>query len=297
MHPQLTYKNNDFTTSKSPENAAVLCPLSSGKEKDVETGYHYFGARYYNSDLSMWLSVDPMSDKYPSLSPYNYCAWNPIRLVDPDGRTVGDYYDKYGKWIYNDGINDWKIYVEDKENGLFMGPLVQPLFKELGTVSFVELTFIGEATNLKNGKNVDVSLSEGTLAMIQHCDDGNDYVRFSMEATSGQFGNGSLENGSYTVKKGWRRTESGYVQHDVGFCFPIIPCFQTSRSSLLIHPDGNKPGTKGCIGINSDAFGLNDFYKTLNQTIDKFGNIPLIVDIQNNVNNNGSTSNTSNLNE
>ena len=60
----------------------------SGKEKDPETGYHYFGARYYNSDLSLWLSVDPMSDKYPSLSPYNYCAWNPMKLVDPDGDSI-----------------------------------------------------------------------------------------------------------------------------------------------------------------------------------------------------------------
>jgi hypothetical protein len=36
----------------------------------------------------MWLSVDPMSDKYPSMSPYNYCANNPVMLVDPDGREV-----------------------------------------------------------------------------------------------------------------------------------------------------------------------------------------------------------------
>jgi RHS repeat-associated protein len=58
----------------------------SGKEKDAETGYSYFGARYYDSGLSIWLSVDPMSDKYPSLSPYSYCANNPIMMVDPDGR-------------------------------------------------------------------------------------------------------------------------------------------------------------------------------------------------------------------
>jgi RHS repeat-associated protein len=60
----------------------------SGKEKDVETGYGYFGARYYDSGLSIWLSVDPMSDKYPSMSPYNYCGNNPIILVDPDGRLL-----------------------------------------------------------------------------------------------------------------------------------------------------------------------------------------------------------------
>ncbi|MBR3577790.1 MAG: RHS repeat-associated core domain-containing protein, partial [Bacteroidales bacterium] len=59
----------------------------SGKERDEETGYGYFGARYYNSDLSIWLSVDPMADKYPGVSPYTYCANNPVRLVDPDGRT------------------------------------------------------------------------------------------------------------------------------------------------------------------------------------------------------------------
>ena len=33
----------------------------SAKEKDFETGLSYFGSRYYNSDLSVWLSVDPQS--------------------------------------------------------------------------------------------------------------------------------------------------------------------------------------------------------------------------------------------
>ena len=60
----------------------------SAKEKDSETGLSYFGARYYSSDLSIWLSVDPMSGKYPSLSPYVYCANNPVKLVDPNGEKV-----------------------------------------------------------------------------------------------------------------------------------------------------------------------------------------------------------------
>ena len=74
----------------------VNCQLSTvnwthtftAKEKDSETGLSYFGSRYYSSDLSIWLSVDPMSDKYPSLSPYVYCANNPIKLVDPNGEDL-----------------------------------------------------------------------------------------------------------------------------------------------------------------------------------------------------------------
>lgn len=38
--------------------------------------------------MSGWLSVDPMADKYPGISPYAYCAWNPVRLVDPTGMAI-----------------------------------------------------------------------------------------------------------------------------------------------------------------------------------------------------------------
>ena len=85
---QHTYSPTSFSSQNWLKNTPVFYSDSSGKEKDSETGYHYFGARYYNSDLSLWLSVDPMSDKYPSLSPYNYCAWNPMKIVDPNGDSV-----------------------------------------------------------------------------------------------------------------------------------------------------------------------------------------------------------------
>ena len=61
----------------------------TGKERDKETGYGYFGARYMDHELmTMWLSVDPMADKYPGISPYAYCAWNPVKLVDPKGKDI-----------------------------------------------------------------------------------------------------------------------------------------------------------------------------------------------------------------
>ena len=57
----------------------------TGKERDWETRYDYFGARYWWL-VGTWLSVDPLSDKYPQISPYAYCNWNPVKYVDPDGR-------------------------------------------------------------------------------------------------------------------------------------------------------------------------------------------------------------------
>jgi len=45
------------------------------------------GSRYYNPRESVWLSVDPMFLKYPAMSPYAYCANNPVRYIDPLGLT------------------------------------------------------------------------------------------------------------------------------------------------------------------------------------------------------------------
>ena len=58
----------------------------NGKQMDEETGLYYYGARYMDPKISMWLGVDPMIEKYPEISPYIYCHNNPIVLIDPDGR-------------------------------------------------------------------------------------------------------------------------------------------------------------------------------------------------------------------
>ena len=82
----------------------------SAKELDDETQYSYFGARYYDSDLSVWLSVDPMSDMYPHQSPYMYCSGNPVMRIDPNGMNDGWYVDETGTIIGKDKNDDDRLY-------------------------------------------------------------------------------------------------------------------------------------------------------------------------------------------
>jgi RHS repeat-associated protein len=66
----------------------------NGKEKDDETygeGNEYdFGARIHSSRLGQFLSIDPLTKKYPYWSPYLFAGNNPIRFIDVNGEGPGD---------------------------------------------------------------------------------------------------------------------------------------------------------------------------------------------------------------
>jgi RHS repeat-associated protein len=47
-----------------------------------------FEARTYDPATGRFLSIDPMVEKYYSISPYAYCANNPVKFVDSDGRDI-----------------------------------------------------------------------------------------------------------------------------------------------------------------------------------------------------------------
>ena len=100
------------------ENIRFCLFVFNGKEKDYESGFHYYGARYYWSEvLTGWMSVDPKDDKYPSISPYAYCVWNPAKLVDPDGN---DWYEaKDGSIKYTTNYNSSMGKYLGKKNNFF----------------------------------------------------------------------------------------------------------------------------------------------------------------------------------
>ena len=62
--------------------------LFNAKEFDEETGLYYYGARYYDPRLSLWLSIDPKEEKYSNVSTYCYVISNPLKYTDPTGMEI-----------------------------------------------------------------------------------------------------------------------------------------------------------------------------------------------------------------
>ena len=75
--------------SLTEEQKAALLELN--KEYDSKLASYDFGARYYTSasaTIPRWTTMDPLCEKYYSISPYAYCAGNPVRFLDPDGERI-----------------------------------------------------------------------------------------------------------------------------------------------------------------------------------------------------------------
>ncbi|WP_019246843.1 RHS repeat-associated core domain-containing protein, partial [Alistipes ihumii] len=95
---KIVERNDYYPFGGRHENASL--PLTSvnrykfgGKEtlEPVSLDMLDFGARFYDPRIARWNTQDPLAEKYFSLSPYNYCAGNPITLVDPTGMVMDDY--------------------------------------------------------------------------------------------------------------------------------------------------------------------------------------------------------------
>jgi len=77
-----------FIDERKSQSSWTTPYLFSSKERDEETGLLYFGARYQDSKYGIWYSVDPLEEKYSNISSYVYCADNPVKFIDPDGKQI-----------------------------------------------------------------------------------------------------------------------------------------------------------------------------------------------------------------
>ena len=66
----------------------------NGKELDRMHGldWYDYSARHYDAVLGRWMCVDPLAEKYQAIGDYVYCAGNPIKLIDSDGRKIDIHY-------------------------------------------------------------------------------------------------------------------------------------------------------------------------------------------------------------
>jgi RHS repeat-associated protein len=77
--------SNYISTAPSGEKFRQRFTGKEDQAPDFNTSYTDFGARQYSPNLRRWLVPDPLSEKYYGISPYAYCAGNPVNLVDKDG--------------------------------------------------------------------------------------------------------------------------------------------------------------------------------------------------------------------
>ena len=111
------YKASDFSAFGAESDVASVQKLPApfgttfrdaytGKEdqsQDFGTNYTDFGARQYSPALRRWMAPDPLSEKYYGISPYAFCADNPVNIIDADGEVIGFVMDviSVGCGVYN----------------------------------------------------------------------------------------------------------------------------------------------------------------------------------------------------
>ena len=112
-------------------------------EYKTDHGLLDFGARYYDPFSCRWTTPDPLAEKYPAISPYAYCANNPVNLVDPKGKNIY-YFDEEGNLVHieeRSGINRLAITSRDGNGNThfqfydFADPVNDPKDIDKGTIT------------------------------------------------------------------------------------------------------------------------------------------------------------------
>ena len=115
-------------------------------------------------------------------------------------------------------------------------------------------------------------------------------LELSIVANSGGFGSGAPPNGKYKTHTYQDRSKSGRYhegmnKNGVGFSFHLDPQFSTRRSHLRIHPDGNKPGTLGYVGLDGTKDELIQVRDKIREILHHQKSIDTVIKITGNPNN------------
>ena len=84
----------------------------NAKELHCESGYYYYGARYYDPQFGRFLTVDPLASDMPAWGSYTYTFDNPLTVIDPDGRS--------GESIHKDANGNIIAEIDDGDNNVYI---------------------------------------------------------------------------------------------------------------------------------------------------------------------------------
>lgn len=229
----------------------------SGKELDSFKGLDTldFGARSYDPSVGRWLTPDPLAEKYCSMSPYLYCAGNPVKFVDPDGRAWAPKYDMLYKgcvigytWV------DESIAYDDNgklKEGLYHQAI---FFADNGTFDKNNKYNIGSATAY-------VYLQDGTIICYDACTYPSDIKKYPTIPDGRYEASVGMHRGSYKALKMYdvgKSLRNNTI--DLGFKNPAYSDGRTYAGGINIHKagiknytgdgGGEKPVSAGCMLID-----------------------------------------------
>ena len=230
--------------------------LFNAKEFDEETDMYYYGARYYEPRLSLWMSTDGQQEEYPNISSYTYSASSPVNYVDPDGNLV----------IFVNGYYNTR-------SGLITRYITEYITGNKGGKSYWGVDFVNKATSYLNDNNIQFVDGRG-----KYNSSGDD--RFN---AGYKFAQSNYANISSTLKDG---ETVKVVSHSMGAAYSegIIKYLleQGISISQVIHfspadPDDFSASFSNTLqlNINNDAVLAykNGFSSNIINGVAKYGNV------------------------
>ena len=141
--------------------------LFNAKEFVEETGLYYYGARYYEPRVSLWISTDPMQEKTSNITTYAYCINNPVAYIDHDGKFSK-------KWMANISRTWYNLWHKQKA-----GPIIEN--KDATTSKF---KYIYNTYSVNNGEFAITSHYKFDTTASQRVQDIGDGISLAGYATT-----------------------------------------------------------------------------------------------------------------
>jgi RHS repeat-associated protein len=124
---------SDFDSKSLPFGQEITSETRfsfTGKELDQDL--HYFNARYYDSSLGKFTSVDPVESE----PPYTYVSNNPMNFVDPNGKAGIPQFSEPQIESINFNFEQSENTIESIKNGLPGGPIIFEGWNDPNLVNF-----------------------------------------------------------------------------------------------------------------------------------------------------------------